>query len=48
MSVVSVPAREIRFDETLSTPLDRLWAVRVLTYEGLSRLKAGLGGTPER
>lgn len=46
--VVSVPAREIRFDETLGTPLDRLWAVRILAYEGLSRVKAALGGTPER
>lgn len=46
--VVSVPAREIRFDETLGTPLDRLWAVRILSYEGLSRLKAALGGTPGR
>ncbi|SEJ83134.1 Uncharacterized SAM-binding protein YcdF, DUF218 family [Deinococcus reticulitermitis] len=45
---VSVPARETGFDLTLPTPLDRLAALRVLLYEGLSRLKAALGGTPER
>ncbi|GHF56276.1 uncharacterized SAM-binding protein YcdF (DUF218 family) [Deinococcus metalli] len=48
LNVVSVPAREIRFDDTLPTPLDRLWAVRVLAYEGTSRVKNWLGGTPER
>lgn len=48
VDAVSVPAPEIRFDETLNTPLDRLWALRVLSYEGLSRLKAAVGGTPER
>ncbi|PNY80438.1 YdcF family protein [Deinococcus koreensis] len=48
VDVVSVPAQEFRFDQTLPLPLDRLWALRVLSYEGLSRLKAALGGTPER
>lgn len=48
VNVVSVPAQEYRFDQTLPLPLDRLWALRVLSYEGLSRLKAALGGTPER
>ncbi|WP_412029944.1 YdcF family protein [Deinococcus yunweiensis] len=48
LTVISVPAREVRYDTTLPTPLDRLWAVRVLAYEGLSRVKQALGGTPER
>ncbi|PTA68236.1 YdcF family protein [Deinococcus arcticus] len=48
VGVLSVPAPEIRFDETLPLPSDRLWAARILAYEGLSRLKAALGGTPER
>lgn len=48
VTVVSVPAQEFRFDPALPLPLDRLWALRVLSYEGLSRLKAALGGTPER
>ena len=46
VNLVSVPAQEFRFDQTLPLPLDRLWALRVLSYEGLSRLKAALGGTP--
>ncbi|WP_240319278.1 YdcF family protein [Deinococcus wulumuqiensis] len=48
VDAVSVPARETGFDLTLPTPADRLYAFRVLTYEGLSRVKAALGGTPER
>lgn len=48
LSVVSVPADETLFDTTLPLPSDRLYAVRVLLYEGLSRVKASLGGTPER
>ena len=48
VQAVSVPARETGFDFTLPTPADRLFALRVLTYEGLSRVKAALGGTPER
>ncbi|GAA0498480.1 YdcF family protein [Deinococcus depolymerans] len=48
VNVVSVPAQEWRFDQTLGQPSDRLWAVRILVYEGLSRVKAALGGTPER
>lgn len=48
LNVVSVPAEEIRFDESLRLPSDRLVAFRVLTYEWLSRLKEALGGTPER
>lgn len=48
VDVVSVPAPETRFDETLPLPFDRLAALQVLLYEGLSRLKAALGGTPER
>lgn len=48
VKVVSVPAAETRFDETLPLPSDRLAALRVLLYEWLSRLKMRLGGTPER
>jgi uncharacterized SAM-binding protein YcdF (DUF218 family) len=48
LDVVSVPAREVRFDDTLPTPLDRLWALRILAYEWTSRVKNALGGTPER
>ncbi|BDP41201.1 hypothetical protein DAETH_11700 [Deinococcus aetherius] len=48
VGAVSVNAPETRFDLTLPTPADRLAAARVLAYEGLSRLKAALGGTPER
>ncbi|THF88939.1 YdcF family protein [Deinococcus sp. KSM4-11] len=48
LDVVSVPAREVRFDSTLPLPGDRLWAIRILAYEWLSRLKNALGGTPER
>ncbi|MGM9322679.1 YdcF family protein [Deinococcus aquaticus] len=48
LRVISVPAPETRFDTTLPLPLDRLWAVRILAYESLSRVKAALGGTPER
>ncbi|NTY01837.1 YdcF family protein [Deinococcus sp. JMULE3] len=46
--VVSVPAPEPLLDGTLPSPHDRLRALRILTYEGLSRVKAALGGTPER
>ncbi|MBZ9752015.1 YdcF family protein [Deinococcus sp. HMF7604] len=46
--VTSVPAPETRFDLTLPFPHDRLYAARILAYEGLSRVKAMLGGTPER
>ena len=48
LNVVSVPAPEIRFDETLPRPADRLYALRVLLYEWLSRVKFAVGGTPER
>lgn len=48
LNVVSVPAPEIRFDETLPRPADRLYASRVLLYEWLSRVKFAVGGTPER
>ena len=48
VNAVSVPAQETGFDLTLPTPGDRLVALRVMLYEGLSRVKAGLGGTPER
>ena len=48
LNVVSVPAPEIRFDETLPRPADRLYALRVLLYEWLSRVKFAIGGTPER
>lgn len=46
--VVSVPAGETRFDPTLPLPSDRLAALRTLLYEGLSRIKAAVGGKPER
>jgi len=48
LTVLSVPAGETKFDATLPLPHDRLAAARVLLYEGLSRVKAGVGGTPER
>lgn len=48
VNVVSVPAQEWRFDQTLGQPSDRLIATRILLYEALSRVKAALGGTPER
>lgn len=48
INAVSVPAQETGFDLTLPTPADRLAALRVVLYEGLSRVKAGVGGTPER
>lgn len=48
VEAVSVPAGETRFDMTLPSPYDRLVALRTLLYEGLSRVKAGVGGTPER
>lgn len=48
LDVVSVPAPETRFDSTLPLPSDRLFALRTLLYEGLSRTKAALRGTPER
>ncbi|SMB94787.1 YdcF family protein [Deinococcus hopiensis] len=48
VAVVSVPTFETRFDGALAYPNDRLFALRVLAYEGLSRVKAALGGTPER
>ncbi|MPY66177.1 YdcF family protein [Deinococcus sp. SDU3-2] len=48
VEAVSVPAGETRFDMTLPLPFDRLAALRVVLYEGLSRVKAGVGGTPER
>lgn len=46
--VVSVPTFESRYDQSLQTPSDRLFALRTLLYEGLSRVKIALGGTPER
>lgn len=48
VSVVSVPAPETRFDATLPLPSDRLYALRTVLYEGLSRVKLIVGGTPER
>lgn len=48
INAVSVPAQETGFDLTLPTPADRLAALRAVLYEGLSRVKAGVGGTPER
>ncbi|WP_414656353.1 YdcF family protein [Deinococcus sp. VB343] len=48
VTAVSVPSQETGFDLTLPTPGDRLAALRVMLYEGLSRVKAALGGTPER
>lgn len=48
VNVVSVPAPETRFDFTLPLPSDRLEAVRVVLYEWLSRVKRGVGGTPQR
>ncbi|MFB9994362.1 YdcF family protein [Deinococcus oregonensis] len=48
VAVVSVNAPETRFDTTLPLPSDRLAALRVLLYEGISRVKAGVGRTPER
>ncbi len=48
VSVVSVPAPETRFDATLPLPSDRLYALRTVLYEWLSRVKRGVGGTPER
>lgn len=48
VDAVSVPAPESRFDYGLLYPHDRLAALRVLLYEGLSRLKFAVGGTPER
>lgn len=48
VTVTSANAPETRFDTTLPLPSDRLAALRVLLYEGLSRVKAGVGGTPER
>ncbi|KQR27801.1 hypothetical protein ASF71_04135 [Deinococcus sp. Leaf326] len=48
VDAVSVPAPESRFDYGLLYPHDRLAALRVLLYEGLSRVKFAVGGTPER
>lgn len=48
VNAVSVPGAETRFDTELLLPSDRLYAFKILTYEWLSRLKLGLGGTPER
>lgn len=45
---VSVPADEVRFDEALTLPSDRLTVLSILLYEWLSRLKGLVGGTPER
>ena len=45
---VSVPTFETRYDGSLQTPSDRLFALRTLLYEWISRLKLALGGTPER
>lgn len=42
VNVVSVPAPETRFDTALLLPADRLSALRVLLYEGLARVKAGI------
>lgn len=46
--VSSVPAPETQFDATLPLPSDRLHALRTVLYEWLSRVKLGVGGTPER
>ncbi len=48
LTVTSVPADETLYDPTLPLPSDRLYALRTLLYEGLSRVKAALGATPER
>lgn len=48
VNAISVPAPETRYDPSLPLPFDRLAALRTLMYEGLSRLKALVGGTPER
>lgn len=48
VAAISVPALETRFDSSLPLPYDRLYALRILMYEWLSRLKAALGGTPEQ
>lgn len=48
LQVISVPASEGRYDFELLRPIDRLWGVYILLYEHISRLKATLGGTPER
>lgn len=48
VNVVSVPAPETRFDATLPLPSDRLYGLRVVLYEWLSRIKERVGGTPER
>lgn len=45
---ISVPCAETRFDQSLPLPSDRFFALKVLSYEWLSRLKMWLGGTPER
>ncbi|AFZ68396.1 YdcF family protein [Deinococcus peraridilitoris] len=45
LQVVSVPAEEPRFDGTLPLASDRLYALRVVTYEVLSRVKAVLSGS---
>lgn len=44
VNVVSVTASEPLFDSALALPSDRLTALGVVVYEGLSRLKAALGG----
>lgn len=46
LEALSVPAPETGFDLTLPQPDDRLAALRVVLYEGLSRLKARVGGAP--
>ncbi len=48
VEVISATAPETRYDPTLPLPSDRLYALRAVLYEGLSRLKERLGGTPER
>lgn len=47
-TIISLPASEVLYDNSLPMPLDRLAALRTLAYEWLSRLKSVLGATPER
>ena len=48
VQAISVPTLETRYDGSLQTPGDRLFALRTLLYEWISRVKLALGGTPER
>ncbi len=48
IETISVNAPETRFDMTLPLASDRLAALKTVSYEWTSRLKAGAGGTPQR